>query len=113
MTAKKASGRKKNRQTKARRRSTPPSHPKNPFRKGSGYSILVDLIARSPMTRGEILKKYAAITGTEERLGKYSLAVICSARKSLNSKRHTSARKGYFISEDKDGKLVAHFSNKK
>ena len=90
-----------------------PHNSQNPYRPNSGYALLVNLIAQRPLTKEELLKRYCRISGVKISLAKFSWAVVGGARKSFNSKRHKSAKKGYYINESRDGKLVINFPKKK
>jgi hypothetical protein len=76
-----------------------PRHPQNPFREGSNYGTLVDLIAQAGQTgvsKDSLIKSYCRATGKEERLAKYDLSVIVSASQDAE-KRHRSCRDGFQV----------------
>lgn len=85
-------------------KSTIPRHPKNPFREGSGYGLLVDLLAQAGakgIGKPELIKAYAKASGKDEQHSKYDLAVILSA--STNSERkHRSCRDGFTLTRTND-----------
>ena len=79
-----------------------PRHPKNPFRPGSGYGLLVDILAseRLGIYKQALVSMYRIITNkTEARVG-YDLAVIASAHR--GKPRHKSCREGFFILKQGD-----------
>ena len=81
-----------------------PRHPKNPFREGSGYGLLLDIIADAGglgIGKPDLLKSYCKISGKDEQHAKYDLAVINSARQD-SDKRHRSAADGFTILKEGD-----------
>lgn len=89
---------------KAPKKSAVPRHPKNPFREGSGYGLLVDLLAQAGakgIGKPDLIKAYAKATGKDEQHCKYDLAVILSA--STDSERkHRSCRDGFVLNRTND-----------
>ena len=85
---------------KAAKKSPVPRHPKNPFREGSGYGLLVDLIAAAGSKDGigkeDLLKAYCKATGKDIVHAKYDLAVINSAAET-SEKRHRSCADSFTI----------------
>ena len=76
-----------------------PRHPKNPFRPGSSYGLLVDLIAQSGskgIGRDELIKSFCKLTGKDDIHAKYDLAVINSASEDAKA-RHRSCRDGFTV----------------
>ena len=89
---------------KAPKKSVVPRHPKNPFREGSGYGLLVDIIANAGTAgvgKEALLAKYCEISGKKLQNAKYDLAVINSAREDSN-KRHRSCADGFTILKEGD-----------
>ncbi len=79
-----------------------PRHPKNPFRPGSGYGLLVDILAseRLGIYKQALVSMYRIITNkTEARVG-YDLAVIATAQRGIT--RHKSCQEGFFVIKQGD-----------
>ena len=76
--------------------------PKNPFRNGSGYGALVDIIAWAApgILEEPLLKIFCAVTGKSEKRAKYSLTVIESAQR--GKPRHKSCRSGFVIHKNRN-----------
>lgn len=89
---------------KAPEKSPIPRHPKNPFREGSGYGLLVDLLAQAGskgIGKPDLIKAYSSASGKDETHCRYDLAVILSA--STDSKRkHRSCRDGIVLIRTND-----------
>ena len=81
-----------------------PRNPKNPFREGSGYGLLTDIIASSGsngIAKDEVVKAYCKATGKDAQHARYDLAVILSA--STDSERkHRSCRDGFSVLREGD-----------
>ena len=81
-----------------------PRHPKNPFREGSGYGLLLDIIADAG-SRGigkeDLLKAYCKASGKDLTHAKYDLAVINSARED-SDKRHRSCADSFTLLKEGD-----------
>lgn len=77
-------------------------HPKNPFRNGSGYGTLVDIIAWADpgILKEPLLKIYCTVTGKSEKRAKFDLAVIESAQR--GKPRHKSCRSGFVIHKNRN-----------
>lgn len=89
---------------KAPKKSDIPRHPKNPFREGSGYGLILDLIANaSPKGIGKetLLAEFCRISGKDLTHAKYDLAVINSARQD-SDKRHRSCADGFTVLKETD-----------
>ena len=89
---------------KAPKKSAVPRHPKNPFREGSGYGLLVDLLAQAGskgIGKPELIKAYAKATGKDEIHCRYDLAVILSAS-SDSERKHRSCRDGFTLTRTND-----------
>ena len=89
---------------KAPKKSPVPRHPKNPFREGSGYGLIVDLLAQSGakgIGKPELIKAYSSASGKDETHCRYDLAVILSASTS-SEKIHRSCRSGFSILREQD-----------
>jgi len=74
-------------------------HSKNPFRPGSGYGLLVDIIAAAGpkgIGKEDLQKKYVKYSGKDMIHTKYDMAVINSASKD-GDKRHKSCKDGFTI----------------
>ena len=81
-----------------------PRHPMNPFREGSGYGLLLDLIAEAGakgIGKEDLLKAYCKATGKDLTHAKYDLAVINSARED-SDKRHRSCADSFVILKEGD-----------
>lgn len=88
--------------SKTSAKSKVPRHPKNPFRPGSGYGLLLDLIANAGskgIGREDLLKAYCKASGKDLTHAKYDLAVINSARED-SDKRHRSCADSFVILKD-------------
>ena len=79
-----------------------PRHPKNPFRPGSGYGLLVDIIAWAEVGiyKGALISMYRHFTGKPEARAGFDLTVIASAQR--GKPRHESCREGFFILKQGD-----------
>lgn len=89
---------------KAPKKSAVPRHPKNPFREGSGYGLLVDLLAHAGskgIGKPELIQAYAKTSGKDEQHSKFDLAVILSASTD-SEKKHRSCRDGFSILREGD-----------
>ena len=85
-----------------------PRHEKNPFRPGSGYGLLVDIIADAGskgIGKPDLLKAYCKATGKDDQHARFDLAVINSARED-SEKRHRSAADGFTILKEGDNYRV-------
>ena len=81
-----------------------PRHPKNPFREGSGYGLLTDIIASAGtegIAKPDVLKAYCKATGKDDIHARYDLAVINSAS-TVSERKHRSCRDGFSILRDGD-----------
>ena len=75
-----------------------PRHPKNPFREGSGYGLILDIIANAGskgIGKEDLLKAYGKISGKDLTHAKYDLAVVTSA--AVGRTRHRSMKDGVTI----------------
>ncbi len=67
----------------------------NPYRDGSSYAtcfaVLADMALDKPATRKDLIQKAANLTGKDEKLLRYDMAVVLSPRKDGES--HRSAKK--------------------
>ena len=89
---------------KAPKKSAVPRHPKNKFREGSGYGLILDLIADAGskgIGKEDLLKAYCKETGKDIVHAKYDLAVINSASET-SEKRHRSCADGFTILKEGD-----------
>ena len=77
-----------------------PRHPRNPFKRGSGYGILVD-IAAAAGARGideeSWRRTYCGATGKDNKHAGYDLAVIKSSIR--GRRRHSCCRPGFTVVE--------------
>ena len=89
---------------KAVAKSKYPRHAKNPFRPGSGYGLILDIIADAG-TKGigkpDLLKAYCKASGKDLTHAKYDLAVINSARED-SDKRHRSCADSFSLLKEGD-----------
>ena len=93
---------------KAVANSKVPRHKDNPFRPGSGYGLLLDLIANAGekgIGKPDLLKSYCKISGKDEQHARFDLAVINSARQD-SDKRHRSCADGFTILKEGDNYRV-------
>ena len=84
-----------------------PRHPKNPFRAGSGYGLLIDLIAHAGekgIGKEVLLDQYCRLKKKPMQLAKYDLSVINSGV--LGCTKHRSMRDGVTIIRDIDNYRV-------
>ena len=92
---------------KTPKKSPVPRHPKNPFRPGSGYGLLLDIIAEAG-TKGigkeDLLKQYCKISGKDLTHAKYDLSVVNSGVPGCT--KHRSMRDGVTIIRDMDNYRV-------
>ena len=89
---------------KAPKKSPVPHDSRNPFRPGSGYGLLVDIIAAAGpkgIGKEDLLKAYCKATGKDIVHAKYDLAVINSASET-SEKRHRSCADGFTILKETD-----------
>ena len=89
---------------KAVAKSKYPRHPKNPFRQGSGYGLILDIIADAGskgIGKEDLLKAYCKATGKDIVHAKYDLAVINSARED-SDKRHRSCADSFTLLKEGD-----------
>lgn len=80
-------------------KSACPRHAKNPFREGSAYGLLVDLLAQAGekgISRDDLLKDFCRITKKPLKNAKFDLQVILSAARD-SEKLHRSCREGFSI----------------
>ncbi len=85
-------------------KSTIPRHPKNPFREGSSYGLLVDLIAAvgsKGIGKETLLAEFCRISGKDLQHAKYDLAVINSASET-SERRHRSCADSFTILRETD-----------
>ena len=81
-----------------------PCHKQNPFRPGSGYGLLVDIIAAAGpkgIGKEDLQKEYAKYSGKDLTHTRYDMAVINSASKDCD-RRHRSCRDGFTILKEGD-----------
>lgn len=84
-----------------------PRHPKNPFREGSGYGLLLDLIANAGskgIGKEDLLKAYCKATGKDLIHAKFDLSVINSGEAGRN--RHRSMKDNVTIIRESDNYQV-------
>lgn len=84
---------------KAVAKSKYPRHAKNPFRPGSGYGLILDIIANAGskgIGKEDLLNAYCKATGKDIVHAMYDLAVINSASET-SEKRHRSCADGFTI----------------
>lgn len=80
-------------------KSTVSRHSKNPFRDGSSYGLLVDLISAAGskgIGKETLLAEFCRLSGKDLQHAKYDLAVINSASED-SDKRHKSCADGFTI----------------
>ena len=79
-------------------------HPKNPFRAGSSYGLLLDLISAAGakgIGKETLLAEFCRISGKDLQHAQYDLAVINSASEDSN-KRHKSCADLFTILKETD-----------
>ena len=89
---------------KAPKKSAVPRNLKNPFRDGSSYGLLVDLIAEvgsKGIGKETLLAEFCRISGKDLQHAKYDLAVINSASET-SERRHRSCADGFTILKEGD-----------
>ena len=89
---------------KAPKKSAVPRNLKNPFRDGSSYGLLVDLIAgvgSKGIGKETLLAEFCRISGKDLQHAKYDLAVINSASET-SERRHRSCADGFTILKEGD-----------
>ncbi len=71
----------------------------NPFRDGSSYGAAYDILAKHQegLPRQKLVELLAKATGKSVKRAGFDVAVIMSAKNSVNSPRHLSCRNGFFI----------------
>jgi len=74
-------------------------HPKNPFRPGSSYGLIFDILAtrKDGIGRDELINLIRKENGKDVKRVAYDLSIILSARESPASARHRSCRDGFWI----------------
>lgn len=80
-------------------KSSIPRHPKNPFREGSSYGLLLDLISAAGskgIGKETLLAEFCRLSGKGLQHAKYDLAVINSASET-SERRHRSCADGFTI----------------
>jgi hypothetical protein len=81
----------------------------NPFRDGSGYGLLFDILAAAGaegMPVDAWKKKYMSITGKDEAHTRYDTCVLLSAQESPTGSRHRSCREGFWIRRECDNLVL-------
>lgn len=75
-----------------------------PFRPGSAYQRAYEILAGHPggLSRQELLKKFMAATGKDEKHARYDLSVVLSASESPTGPRHPCCREGFWIEKEND-----------
>ena len=79
-------------------KSSIPRHTKNPFRPGSGYGLILDIIADAGakgIGKPDLLKAYCKASGKDLTHAMYDLAVINSA--AVGRTRHRSMKDGVTV----------------
>ncbi len=81
-----------------------PRSPQNPFRAGSAYGTVFDILAAHPdgISRQDLLKLTAKATGKDSTHAGFDMAVVLSARDSLNGERHRSCASGFYVCREND-----------
>jgi hypothetical protein len=81
-----------------------PRSPQNPFRLGSAYGAVFDILASHPdgISRQDLLKLTAKATGKDATHAGFDMAVVLSARDSLNGERHRSCASGFYVCREND-----------
>ena len=78
----------------------------NPFRKGSSYGRIFDVLASAPgLTREDLLKNAMKAIHKDARHTGFDLSVVLSAKNNPTGKRHPSCRPGFWIEKTADGLL--------
>lgn len=86
--------------------STYPCHPKNPYRIGSGYATVLNILAAHPegIHREKLVELYAHESGKDiEKGARFDVQVVAMSPKDSNTgPRHKSARDGYWVKRTND-----------
>lgn len=80
----------------------------NPFREGSAYGVVYDVLAHAGSTgisRQQLVTDVARITKKDQRHASFDCQVLLSARE--NGERHQSCRSGFWVERTNDH-LVLH-----
>jgi hypothetical protein len=80
-------------------------HPQNPYRQGSGYGLVFDILAshKEGLRRDVLVKLYSQESGKDEKKGAmWDSTVVLSGSESNTGKRHRSAREGYWVKKTND-----------
>ena len=85
-----------------RKGSKYPRHPQNPFRDGSAYATVFDVLAsqKTGISRDKLLPILAQETEKDEKHAAYDLSVLLSAKDSPTGSRHRSCREGFWIKRE-------------
>jgi len=77
-------------------------HPQNPFRPGSSYGLIFDILAtrKDGIGRDELIRLLRKETGKDVKRVAYDLAIILSARESPASARHRSCKDGFWVKRE-------------
>jgi outer membrane biosynthesis protein TonB len=87
------------------RKSKYARHPQNPYREGSGYGLVFDILAahKEGLRRDVLVKLYSQESGKDEKKGAmWDSTVVLSGSESNTGKRHRSAREGYWVKRTND-----------
>jgi hypothetical protein len=76
----------------------------NPFRPGSGYAQVYDLLAAAPkgVSRQDLIARYAKASRKKLKLAGYDVSVVISAKDSPTGPRHRSCREGFWVEREND-----------
>ena len=77
-------------------------HPRNPFRPGSSYGLIFDILAtrKDGIGRDELINLLRKETGKDVRHTSYDLSIVLSAKDSPTGMRHRSAKDGYWVKRE-------------
>ena len=79
----------------------------NPFRDGSSYGVVFDVLHAHPdgISRGQLIGEVAKICKLDERHSTYNCSVLLSAKQ--DGSRHQSCRGGFYV-EKTNSHLILH-----
>jgi len=76
----------------------------NPFREGSGYGQVYDILAAHPdgLPREKLVELYSAASRKNLKKSGFDVAVVLSAKDSPTGGRHRSCREGFWIERENE-----------
>ena len=79
-----------------------PRSPTNPFRDGSGYGLVFDILAahRDGIAKEKLIEVYAKASRKNLKRAGYDVAVLLSAKNSKAGERHRSCADGFWVERE-------------